>query len=235
MLNYQLIRSRRRKTLQIQIKQGQVLVRAPVYMPLLSIERFLLQKSAWLQQKITEQAQNRQIPPLVFAEGVPIYYLGEVKTIAIKYAMNKAVKVCNEQLEITLSYRQQKKLTTSEQLHQAIKTYLASFFKRQLEYYLSTRLPVLSEQIGLYPTANKVRFYKSRWGSCNNRGELQFNYLLMMLPTWVIDYVIIHELCHLQYLNHSKEFWSLVHRHCINTDNAKKWLKQHQHILSWPA
>ena len=204
-------------------------------MPLISIESFLLKKSAWLQQKITEQAQNRQTPQWLFAEGAPIYYLGEAKTITIKYAINKAENVCNEQLEVTLSYRLQKKLTTPEQLHQAIKTHLASFFKRQLEHYLSTRLPLLIEQIGLYPKAYKVRFYKSRWGSCNNRGELQFNYLLMVLPTWVIDYVIIHELCHLQYLNHSKDFWALVHRYCINTDKAKAWLKQHQHMLIWPT
>ena len=78
-----------------------------------------------------------------------------------------------------------------------------------------------------------IRQYSARWGSCNNRKEISFNYLLMMAPPWVIDYVVIHELCHLTHLNHSQHFWQLVIKHCAYFQEAKQWLKHHQTELIW--
>lgn len=65
----------------------------------------------------------------------------------------------------------------------------------------------------------------SKWGSCSFRGELTFNYLLAQCPDAVIDYVIIHELCHRIFLNHSKEFWKTVERFCPDYKIRLKWLK----------
>ena len=72
-----------------------------------------------------------------------------------------------------------------------------------------------------------IRSQKTRWGSCSSIGNLNFNCLLMLLPDEVVNYVVVHELCHLIEMNHSKDFWSQVE--CIMPDykKHKKWLKEH--------
>jgi len=115
----------------------------------------------------------------------------------------------------------------------AVKKKLELWLKTKAVNYFESRVADLAQQTKLFPSAIKVRQYKSRWGSCNNRGELSFNYLLMMTPAWVIDYVIIHELCHLKHLNHSRQFWQLVAKHYPLFNEAKTWLKDNQHHLQW--
>ena len=114
-----------------------------------------------------------------------------------------------------------------------IKKQLATWLKEQACHYITTKLPLLVTQTGLTPISFKIRLYKARWGSCNNKGELSFNYLLMMAPLWVVDYVIIHELCHLKHLNHSNKFWQLVDQYYPNYKDAQLWLKKHQSQLTW--
>ncbi len=82
-----------------------------------------------------------------------------------------------------------------------------------------------SEKIGVTYGRITVRNQRTRWGSCSSKGNLNFNCLLMLCPQEVMHYVIIHELCHLKELNHSKAFWALVEKHCPNYKQCKKWLK----------
>lgn len=70
-----------------------------------------------------------------------------------------------------------------------------------------------------------VRDQKSRWGSCSSRGNLNFNYRLSLLPPVLADYIIVHELCHLQEMNHSRNFWQLVAKAVPDYKNLKKQLK----------
>ena len=70
-----------------------------------------------------------------------------------------------------------------------------------------------------------IRSQKTRWGSCSAQGNLNFNCLLMLTPREVQDYVVIHELCHRKFLNHSREFWEEVERHCPDYRIRRKWLK----------
>lgn len=76
-----------------------------------------------------------------------------------------------------------------------------------------------------------VRNQKSRWGSCSRRGTVSLNWRLIQAPEFVRDYIILHELCHLQEMNHSARFWSEVERVCPDFATAEKWLKQHASLL----
>lgn len=71
-----------------------------------------------------------------------------------------------------------------------------------------------------------IRLQKTKWGSCTAKGNLNFNCLLVFCPEEVLNYVIIHELCHVKQLNHSKAFWREVEKHCKNYKELQKWLKK---------
>ncbi len=85
---------------------------------------------------------------------------------------------------------------------------------------------------GGHYTSITVRDQKSRWGSCSSRGTLSFNYRLIFAPLPVLDYVVVHELCHLTHMNHSKEFWGKVSSVLPDYKTQRQWLKDHGAELS---
>ena len=76
-----------------------------------------------------------------------------------------------------------------------------------------------------------IRDQKTRWGSCSAKGTLSFNWRLMLAPPAILDYVVVHELCHLTYMNHSTSFWKKVESVYPDYRTARKWLKDHGHEL----
>lgn len=77
-----------------------------------------------------------------------------------------------------------------------------------------------------------IRDQKTRWGSCSSNGTLSFNYRLMLAPPRVLDYVVVHELCHLTHMNHSADFWNMVASILPEYKEYRKWLKDNGHTLS---
>lgn len=96
--------------------------------------------------------------------------------------------------------------------------------------YLSDRLRLISNQIGLPFNNVIVKKYKSRWGSCDKNKNISLNYKLIMLDENLIDYVLIHELCHTVYFNHKKQFHLLLKRHIKNESETRKRLKSFSFI-----
>lgn len=247
MIEYQIIRSAR-KTLSLQVKHGQVFVRAPFRVDEKLISLFIQKKKAWLRAKISEQNKTKNLS-CTFTQGSTLFLFGQLVTLNIAYAglVDKTVKkqdeapttylsktiVAKPTLTVVLPARFKNKLLTTPQLALAVKKQLEYYFTQQAQQIILPKVEYYSALTKLVPTAIKIRQYRARWGSCNNKGELSFNYLLMMLPLDVIDYVIVHELCHLQHLNHSKDFWQLVSRYFPTQEVAKQWIKTNQSALHW--
>ncbi len=72
-----------------------------------------------------------------------------------------------------------------------------------------------------------VRDQKTRWGSCSSSGTLSFNYRLIFAPDIILDYVVVHELCHLTHMNHSRDFWNMVGSILPDYREYRKWLREH--------
>ena len=92
--------------------------------------------------------------------------------------------------------------------------------------YIPKRVSYFAEQIGVSCGGITIRNQKTRWGSCSSKGNLNFNCLLMLTPPEVIDYVVVHELCHRKEMNHSKAFWAEVEKVLPNYKEQVKWLKE---------
>lgn len=91
---------------------------------------------------------------------------------------------------------------------------------------IPTRVEYFARVIGVTYGKITIRNQKTRWGSCSSKGNLNFNCLLMLAPPEVLDYVVVHELCHRKQMNHSKAFWSEVEKVLPDYKEARKWLKE---------
>ena len=221
-----------------------MIIRAPHFVEEEFIKTFLQENMPWLKSKIFEQQQGKNAH-FDFTHGSEVFFFGEKVKLDIQYGRKSKVlikSVLNKKeldedkptyLSVILNERLVGKTDDKATLAKYVKKQLEAFFKIQAHHYIIDRVTELSTETSLIPNQIKIRQYKARWGSCNNRGDVSFNYLLAMTPRWVIDYVIIHELCHLQHLNHSKYFWLLVSKYCPNYSDAKQWLIEHQSGLVW--
>jgi predicted metal-dependent hydrolase len=94
-------------------------------------------------------------------------------------------------------------------------------------------IDIRAEELGLYPAKVLISKMRTTWGTCTSKGRISIAWRLIMAPPEVMDYVVVHELAHLKFLNHSKDFWALVQKYCPDFKMHKKWLKQHGASISF--
>lgn len=237
-MKYQLIRSARRKTIALQVKNAEVIIRAPEFVKTSYIDDLVRGKSLWIREKVSQQRQDinnsLQAHASYFDGSKSINIDGLPHKVLICFGKQQVIhNTVDKLIYVYIPEKYQHYPLTSDLITAKAKCLIEKWFNAEVTEYLRSRLATLSIKTSLYPSSNKVRKYKSRWGSCNSRGELSFNSLLKMLPLWVVDYVIVHELCHLKYMNHSTKFWQLVEKYEPNFRQAKKWLRENQHALIW--
>ena len=100
------------------------------------------------------------------------------------------------------------------------------FYKNEIKKILPLKVKEYSEKMNLFPTSISYRKNKRTWGSCNYKNGLNFNILLMKFPIEVMEYVIVHELAHIEHRNHSKKFWDLVEEFCPDYKQREKLFKK---------
>ena len=110
---------------------------------------------------------------------------------------------------------------------------LRRFLQQRARERLLPRLAEHSERLALFPAAMDLSNARGFWGVCRARTGIRLNWRLIGAPDFVLDYICVHELCHLPHPDHSPRFWALVNRHTPHTDAAKRWLKQHGSELFW--
>lgn len=214
-----LVRSPRRRTLSIQIKHGEVQVRAPLGMPFPEIQDFVRRKTRWISGHLQRQSVSAASP---LETGSTLMWFGKPMTLIFRLSQTAGVEPSSSELTVSLP------LDNFDQR----KTVLEHWYNQQTLEYVTSRLSFYARLAQVEPGAIKVRFYKSRWGSCRSNGDLQFNGILAMAPREVIDYVIVHELCHMRVFNHSPEYWRLVARVMPEYARQRTWLRQ-QNSLIW--
>ena len=112
-----------------------------------------------------------------------------------------------------------------------VRSALINWYREHALKILTEKTLEYSNLIGVSPGLIKVRNYKSRWGTCFAKGDITYNWKIIIAPHNVVDYVVIHELCHLLEHNHSLKFWNHVKDHCPSFKEGKSWLRSHESAL----
>ncbi len=216
-LSFELVRSGR-KTLALTVdREGQLTVRAPYRTPRDQIETFVLEKRAWIAKT---RAHMAALPPketLTLREGAALPYLGRTLTLA-RGTGTKPV-LSGDTLRLPACATEAAPVVR--------------WLEKQARLELTARISALSQRYGLRPEALRLSRAGGRWGSMSARGTLSLNRALILCPPDVIDYVIVHELCHLPHPDHSAAFWALVER-CLPGYRAQRaWLRAHGSLTTF--
>ncbi len=199
------------------------MVSAPYFTPLTEIDNFIRSKTDWIKKAIARQQQEKkEIGEKQYRGGEAFYYQGK------KYPL-EIIEVRDFQPCLVFSGR--RFYLNSPGTKETGEKLFAFWYKARAKEYLTARVEHFSRIFGCPKTAVKITSARNRWGSCGAENNISFSFRLMMAPPDVIDYVVIHELMHIQQKNHSTKFWTLVARSMPEYKIHRRWLKDNGHLL----
>ncbi|MBQ8615169.1 MAG: M48 family metallopeptidase [Clostridia bacterium] len=203
-----------RKSISLVIKNNsEFIVRCPMRCKESDIYSFIAQKSDWIIKKRLEQASNL-FNPLTCDKPEQIRILG--KSYDIHFTNKNRVKLYEDVLEVPNTKPKEK---------------IVGFLKTFARKYLTERVKLIADLFNFSYSKLTISSAKTNWGSCSLNDSLHFTYKLMMCPEDVVDYIVLHELCHTKVKNHSNKFWSLVEACNPNYKTHEKWLKKNRGII----
>ena len=185
-------------------------------------EEIFQMKRKWVLRKrqALRDGSKDAVVPRRYVDGAILPFLGEELQIRLVEMPDKRI-IANRQetcLVVTLP-------RYAQNAEDAVKSAVIAFYRREAKTYLPQRTSQLASKFGFEYNRIRIKNQKTRWGSCSAKRNLNFNLRLMMAPADAIDSVIIHELCHLKFLNHSRHFWNLVAQCFPDYRHWQQWFK----------
>lgn len=216
-VEYTLKRSNR-KSIAIEIAvDGSMVVRAPLKVSMQTIERVLEKKKDWILEK-----QNKHQGEATRAHD-QVYYLGSCMRVRVEE--HKSNLLCIEPKDGVLVIRKPAGFALN------LPVFLENWYRKQAQKIIAEKVAHYSKMMHVTYQNITVKDQKTRWGSCSMKGNLNFNYRLIMAPERVLEYVVVHELAHRIHMDHSKAFWNQVSMVMPEYDTYRLWLKEHGHEL----
>jgi len=211
-----LLEHRQRRTVGLKITAHGLVVHAPKRIFAFQLNQILQEKSGWIINKLQARAAN-QVDAINWANGENLLYLGQdIQLSIVQNVSNKALTFDANTLTLA---------TPTPDNQTLIQRKVIQWYQKQAGLDFSRRLAILATKLGVATPPLTLSNAKSRWGSCNSRGEVRLNWRLLQAPPHIINYVICHELAHLKQMNHSAKFWAVVESLFPNYKIAEKELK----------
>ncbi len=224
-INYTIIKSsRRRKTSELTVKiDGKVTVRSPIDKPVSEIERFISKNAKWILKK--QRKYKKIIPAQImrpsYEEGSTLPYLGRNYPLRImnhQETKENRIELVNEKEFVVY-------LVNNKLSKRKIKELYEEWLMQQAHSVFVNKVKQYSIRLEVNPRRLLIKNLKSRWGSATKDKVINLNVNLLKASEDVVDYVTLHEICHLKIKNHSHNFWDLVHRFMPNYPDKINWLK----------
>jgi len=222
MTEYQVIKSKR-KTIALSFdKECNLIVKAPLWVPKRQIDAFVAEKADWIEAtkirllRAKEEAAGSRIK---LESGEVLSFLGDRRILTVIREDRKRAKVACvlDRLLLYVPY---------EADYEYKREQLEKWYRKEAAELLREKAEEFADKLQVTYADIKIKDQKSRWGSCSSKGNLNFNWRIIMAPEPVCDYVVIHELCHLKYMDHSENFWKLVESICPEYRRYRKYLKE---------
>ena len=222
-ISYELHRSpRRRKSISFRVEDGQLRVLSPARTPLAHVDELVQQRADWIAQRLDAPAPPRLRDQLKPGGSLPL--LGE--HIPVFHGPH-AFKFHDE--PFSAAGRHFSLNPYAPDIAEAAE----AWFRRYARTEIGDRVARWAQQIDVYPARIQIRDQKTRWGSASSRGTLSFNWRLIFAPPEILDYVVVHELCHLIQPDHSKQYWQLVESAMPAAQEHRRQLREIGDRLVW--
>lgn len=219
--NYRIIR-RNRKTVGIKVtEEGEVIIASPFGVSKKIICDIIRDKEEWISRKIALMKQASILEKREMKNGSKFWFLGKELELEI-IKTNKVIqssKIENERIIVFVSS------------DDVVKDKIMNLYKGEARKVLNERTDVYSKVIGVNPNKIFIKDQKTLWGSCSSRKNINYNYRIIMAPIEIVDYIVVHELCHLIHMNHSKSYWNTVQSILPDYEERRKWLKSNGYML----
>jgi hypothetical protein len=218
-LPVEIIRKPYQRTMKVRVRtSGMIQVICSAKTKESEIRRFLLEAQPFIKKSFQRLLKMQSKLPHPFSATDPwIPWLGN--KLPVVFESHRSSPFIDEELHI-------------EKSRFNVDT-LRALYKKQAPAILENRVQAWAEKMRLYPKKLVLRGQKSRWGSCSTAGVINLNWKILIAPLEVIDYLIVHELAHLQHHNHSAAFWNLVEKFQPHYAHQEKWLKANQHLAEF--
>jgi hypothetical protein len=206
-IEYEVRRSRRRrKTIEIQLRDGVVSVAAPARTSPGEIESVVRKRAAWI---LKHRAAHAVAPPRRFVSGETVPYLGREVPLLVTPTNRKhaAVTFTGATFEVRAP-----RFDSPEETRERVVAAFDRWYRVRAERRIADAIERWSPIVGQRPTRVLIRDQRRRWGSCGIDGTLRFNWRLVLAEPALLDYVVVHELAHLLVRDHSAKFWAEVER-----------------------
>lgn len=209
------------KNCYISIKDGQVRVRVPLRTSQEKIEEMLRKRADWILENIEKQGQKVRLPEN-YVDGEILRILGKDAILKVVYEKAKKPKIkwrFHKLIVILPTENQEKE-------EQIVKKMVNQFYQELAEKEVEKAIRKMSMKVGIAPNQVKVKNLKSTWGNCSITRNISINRNVVRYSRRAIEYVCLHEICHLQNMNHSKSFWHMVEEYMPNYKEAEEELEK---------
>ncbi|MCE0493117.1 M48 family metallopeptidase [Vibrio salinus] len=217
------VRTSRKKSATIKVEEGIVSVVVPKTLPMDKIHQLVDSKHDWIIEKLAIYAEAQPPSEKEYVSGESFPYLGRNYRLKVLTGDLAPTKLINGRITVTVP-------DPDAQYHY-IRRALLNWYKRNAEKKIREKVTRYAKQVGVETGVVRIKEFKSRWGSCTPYGDLEFNWLIVLAPNRIVDYVVVHELCHLIHHDHSIQFWKEVERVMPDYRECKEWLKDNVHKL----
>lgn len=212
---YTLKVSARRRTIGLQVDERGLTVHVPRRVPQHTVESLLQDKSDWIAGKLAKW-QSRPAA-LEWQDGTRLHHLGQPVQLCLRQdARSRAAEFDGNRLHLAVA---------DPDDTAAVQRKVAQWYAKQARTDFARRLELLAAKLGVPTPPLFLSSAKTRWGSCNSKGEIRLNWRLIQASPHIIHYVVAHELAHLKEMNHSPKFWAWVERLCPDYASARRELK----------